>query len=165
MTREEKVSSFVTPRNLEVHEHVVFIFMEQTRCVKIMQSQSELLCKAIHARLICPEFIILLRSFPSDISLWLWLCVLSPLSGLFSSTRGVFGTSHVSRTLEISSLNFKLNFDRWFERKIWILKWSPPIQNFISRQISEICIHQKKIIGKSRIEINNILDIPVSMPT
>lgn len=44
------------------------------KCVKIMQSQStEPSCEAIHKRLICPEFIILLRSFPSDISLWLLL--------------------------------------------------------------------------------------------
>lgn len=123
MTREEKVSSFVTPRNLEVHEHVVFIFVEQTKCVKIMQSQSELLCEAIHERLICPEFIILLRSFPSDISLWLWLCFLSPLSGWFSSTRGDFEIIFIPRSKD--TWNILLEVQIW----IFIADWNL-ISNF-----------------------------------
>lgn len=51
-----------------------------------MQSQSEPSCEAIHKRLICPEFIILLRSFPSDISLWWFYYLLYFVKWKFEAT-------------------------------------------------------------------------------
>lgn len=49
---------------------------KRMKCVKIMQSQSKPSCEAIHKRLICPEFIILWRSFPSDIFIVVLLLLL-----------------------------------------------------------------------------------------
>lgn len=98
MTREEKVSSFVTPRNLEVHEHVSIFKLETNEMCENYAITIRIVVRgnsrAINLSRIY-NFIAIISVRYSIVAL---IVFPSLLSGLFSSTREVVSTAHVPRT-------------------------------------------------------------------